>query len=122
MYNFRLCNSRSPYTENIIKNNVSFVSSCDISTELHERISFYAFWIYRGQHLEVSDAVQSRQSFMSNARKFTICHIQFENFLGGDTPEPPLREGATPSRTHPPDGLWRFAPPAVRRPLRGRLF
>ena len=115
MYNFRLCNSRSPYTENIIKNNVSFVSSCDISTELHERISFYAFWIYRGQHLEVSDAVQSRQSFMSNARKFTICHIQFQNFLGGDTPEPP------PLPTFP-DGLWRFAPPAVRRPLRARLF
>ena len=59
-----------------------------------------------------------------NALKCIFCDIKFQNFLGGDTPEPPYGRGsrATPSRTHPPDDLRRFAPPAVRRPLRGRLF
>jgi len=30
----------------------------------------------------------------------------FKNFPGGNTPGPPQREGATPSRTHPLPGLW----------------
>ena len=46
-------------------------------------------------------------------------------FLGGDTPEPPLREGATPSRTHPPGrptALRAFGRPATAaRPTVGTL-
>ena len=39
-----------------------------------------------------------------NAPKCIILNIEFQNFLGGDTPEPPLREGTlTPG--HP---LWQF--------------
>jgi hypothetical protein len=30
---------------------------------------------------------------------------EFKKKSGGDTPGPPLREGATPSRTHPQHGL-----------------
>ena len=38
-----------------------------------------------------------------NALKCIFCDIKFQNFLGGDTPEPPYGRGsrATPSRTHP---------------------
>ena len=68
------------------------------------------------------DRVSSSSKPFKNAPKCTILNIKFQNFLGGDTPEPPLLEGATPSRTHPPDDLRRFAPPVVRRPLRGRLL
>ena len=41
---------------------------------------------------------------IKNAPKCIILNIEFQNFLGGDTPEPPLREGTlTPG--HP---LWQF--------------
>ena len=60
-----------------------------------------------------------------NALKCIFCDIKFQNFLGGDTPEPPYGRGVEgdppPEPTHP-DDLRRFAPPVVRRPLRGRLF
>ena len=34
-----------------------------------------------------------------------IWHLKFQTFSGGNTPVPPRREGATPSRTHPQHGL-----------------
>ena len=53
---------------------------------------------------------------IKNAPKCIILNIEFQNFLGGDTPEPPLREGTlTPG--HP---LWQFlATPLV---LTQRMF
>jgi hypothetical protein len=55
--------------------------------------------------------------------KFSVfkMHIRVVRFLkfsrGGDTPEPPFREGATPSRTHPQHGLRRLR---RLRPCRSR--
>jgi hypothetical protein len=39
------------------------------------------------------------------ALKLACEHLYFQKFSGGYTPGPPWREGATPSRTHPPHGL-----------------
>ena len=69
--------------------------------------------------------MSSSSKTLKNALKCTILNIQFQNFLGGDTPEPPLREGATPSRTHPPGrptALRAFGrPAAAARPTVGTL-
>jgi hypothetical protein len=55
-----------------------------------------------------------------------ILNIKFLNFLGGQTPEPTLRKGASPSQVHPPtrrqDDLRRFAPSAIQRLLRCRML
>ena len=32
--------------------------------------------------------------------------MSFQKFSGGNTPVPPQRQGAIPSRTHPQPGLW----------------
>ena len=54
-------------------------------------------------------------------RKCTILNIFFPNFSGGNTPGPPLREGATPSRTHSEHSLrpcaGAQAPPFVVPPM-----
>ena len=43
--------------------------------------------------------------------------LNFQKFSGGNTPEPPRQEGATPSRTQPQHCLW---PLAVRKRPRCR--
>jgi len=42
---------------------------------------------------------------IKNALDCRILHIKSQKFSGGNTPGPPQREGATPSRTHPQHGL-----------------
>ncbi len=69
-------------------------------------------------------ACQATAQTTTNAPKCTILNIKFQNFLGGDIPEPPLREGATLSRTPPgrPTALRAFGrPAAAARPIVGTL-
>ena len=48
---------------------------------------------------------------IESARKCTILKVKFQNFLGGYTPEPPLREGVEGDPLpNPPPGR----PPALR--------